>query len=127
MEALFEALDAIYAHLEQIQTITQNQTVILLDTSYMGDGLDMIEQMATFKEQLTTEVEEKEAVFQGLYSKYKNDVTDVDDKKRLKDTVDSIMQIKNFIMEQEQKNVFILQDLLKIGRASCRERVYVMV
>ena len=113
MEALFEALEAIEDLLEQIQTITQNQMTILLDSAYMGDGLDMIEQMATFKEGLTTQVETTEATFQALYSKHKVDITEAIDKKRLKDSVDHIMRLKAYIIEQEQKNVFILQDLLR--------------
>lgn len=119
MEELFSTLEEITECLEQIHSITQNQMTILLETKYMGEGLDMIEQMATYKENLTTEVEEREQVFQGLYSAYRDKITEVEDKKKLKKYVDHIMKLKELIIEGEQKNVMVMQDLLR----RCAERV----
>lgn len=113
MEALFSVLEEIQEILEQIYGITQNQMTILLETKYMGEGLDMVEQMAVYKEQLTTEVENREITFQGLYNEYHTMVIEREDKKRLKGMVDRIMQLKERIIEGEQKNVLVMQDLLR--------------
>ncbi len=119
MEQLFEKLADIQEILEQILGITQNQMTILLDTQLVGDGLEIIEQMATYKETLTGEVVEAENAFQGLYQEYKETVQTVEDKRRLKRYVDDIMKLKERVIEIEQKNMMIMQDLLR----RCSERV----
>ena len=113
MEAIFQSLEKIYALLDQIYSITQNQMTILLETQYAGDGLTLIEQMATYKENLTKEVEEEETIFQVVYHTQHDRIQDTGDKKRLKEAVDRIMKLKTQIMEAEHKNVLIMQDLLK--------------
>ncbi|MGL4799609.1 MAG: hypothetical protein ACRDDX_02105 [Cellulosilyticaceae bacterium] len=119
MNVLFEQLEAIKETLEQIHVITQNQMTILLETQYIGEGLDMIEQMADYKETLTTEVEKSEAVFQELYTAHKHEIQQPEDKKRLKQLVDEIMRWKTVIMEGEQKNIMVMRDLLR----RCTEKV----
>lgn len=119
MEALFELLEKISDGLEQIHTITQNQTTILLDTKHMGEGLGMIEEMASFKEQLTTQIEVDEVAFQGMYSSCKHELVETEDKVRLKSLVDRIMKQKEYIIQGEQSNVMIMQDLLR----RCAEKV----
>ncbi|MGL4362159.1 MAG: hypothetical protein ACRCSG_02635 [Cellulosilyticaceae bacterium] len=112
MEQLFDILEEINQLLEQIQTITQNQMTILLEASYIGEGTGLVEEMADFKENLTTEVEQKEKVFQRLYNEHNTHIINVEDKQLLKTLVDRIMKTKQHIIEGEQKNVMIMQNLL---------------
>lgn len=113
MEKLFESLNQIVELLNQIYTITGNQTTILLDSKQAGEGLDMIEQMAVYKNELTTQLESTEQIFQQYYDQYKNHITDIDAQKLLKQTVSYVLELKDKVIKLESQNVLIMQDLLK--------------
>lgn len=113
MEKLFESLTHIIELLSQIYTITMNQRTILLDSKNASDGLDMIEEMAAYKNELTSELEAVEQTFQAQYAKKKEDLTDVEVQKLLKNAVAQVLELKDKVIQVEQQNVLIMQDLLK--------------
>lgn len=113
MEELFERLNRIVEYLNQIYTITQNQTTILLDKGQTGEGIDLIEEMASYKNELTSQLEKEEQGFQEVYNQYKTTIEEVEVQKLLKQTVSHILTLKDKVIELEQKNVLIMQDLLK--------------
>lgn len=113
MEQLFESLNRIVEYLNQIYTITQNQTTILLDSKQAGDSLNLIEEMAIYKNQITTELEKEEQTFQAQYDIHKASINDVEVQKLLKQTVSHVLALKDKVIQLEQKNVLIMQDLLK--------------
>lgn len=113
MEKLFESLNQIMELLNQIYTITGNQTTILLDSKQAGEGLDMIEEMATYKNDLTTQLEQVEVIFGQQYAEHKADIEDVEIQKLLKQTVARVLELKDKVIQLEQQNVLIMQDLLK--------------
>ncbi len=114
MDELFEKIDQIRLFLEQIKNITENQTTILLSDNI--EGLDMIEQMAEYKSELTSELEKTEKAFQALYDEkreaiYANDQIRNNDLKQLKNNVEYILQLKEQVILQEQKNYMILKEI----------------
>nr|WP_307991093.1 hypothetical protein [uncultured Niameybacter sp.] len=113
MEQLFESLNRIVEYLNQIYTITQNQTTILLDSKQAGDSLNLIEEMATYKNEITTELEKEEEIFQTQYSLHKASINEVEVQRLLKQTVGHVLALKDKVIQLEQKNVLIMQDLLK--------------
>ena len=113
MDELFKQLEQIRQFLEQIQNITENQMTILLSDSI--EGLDMIEQMAEYKGELTTQLEKVEKEFQALYNEKKefihsNDQINNSELKQLKDNVKYILQLKDQVILQEQKNYLLLKE-----------------
>lgn len=113
MEQLFESLNHIIEYLNQIYTITQNQTTVLLDNKQAGESLDLIEEMATYKNEVTLELEKTEQIFQGLYNAYKGAITEPEIQKLLKQTVSHVLTLKDKVIQLEQQNVLIMQDLLR--------------
>lgn len=113
MEQLFESLNHIVEYLNQIYTITQNQTTILLDSKQAGDSLNLIEEMATYKNEITTELEKEEEIFQTQYNLHKASINEVEVQRLLKQTVGHVLALKDKVIQLEQKNVLIMQDLLK--------------
>lgn len=113
MEQLFESLNRIVEYLNQIYTITQNQTTILLDSKQAGDSLNLIEEMATYKNEITTELEKEEEIFQTQYNLHKACINEVEVQRLLKQTVGHVLALKDKVIQLEQKNVLIMQDLLK--------------
>lgn len=113
MEQLFETLGIIKGLLEQVLQITENQMTILLDRQEVSAGLDVIEEMATYKSDLTSEVEQVESVFEAQYNAYKGEVAEQGKGKLLKESVDAILKLKESIIQSEQKNVFLMQELLR--------------
>ena len=69
MESLFKSLDTIIEFLNQIKTLTDNQaTVLLSNTSTVEEEnnmLDLLEQMADYKEELTINLKKEEEFFNG--------------------------------------------------------------
>lgn len=113
MDELFKQLDQIRQFLEQIQNITENQMTILLSDSI--EGLDMIEQMAEYKGELTAQLEKVEKEFQALYNEKKefihsNDQINNSELTQLKDNVKYILQLKDQVILQEQKNYLLLKE-----------------
>lgn len=113
MEQLFESLNRIVEYLNQIYTITQNQTTILLDSKQAGDSLNLIEEMAAYKNEITSELEKEEQIFQTQYNLHKGSINEVEVQRLLKQTVGHVLALKDKVIQLEQKNVLIMQDLLK--------------
>ena len=118
MEELFEYLRQIYELLEQIDTITDNQTTVLLapveETTKQEDdseeeSLDMIAQMADYKDELMGKLSKLESMFQEQYDRCKQFLNDDQDVKRLKEFVAAILERKEAIVEHEQNNILLLQ------------------
>lgn len=118
MQELLAMLNEIYALLEQISTITTNQTTILLqsreDADKDSDALDMIENMVGYKEDLITDLTQKEQVFDKAYEPYKGKIKDAEYIKRFKEQVERIMDMKTAIVEAERNNVLVMQSFAKM-------------
>ncbi|WP_069998860.1 hypothetical protein [Cellulosilyticum sp. I15G10I2] len=113
MEELVGYLSQIQALLEQVYTITDNQTTILLapmDTKEEeSNALDMIAQMADYKDELTEELNKLELAFQQKYDELKEVVKYEADLHELKRLVAAILEAKQAIIEHEQSNLLLLQ------------------
>lgn len=117
MEELVKQLEEIYTLLEQINSITTNQTTILLQTresrQEVNEVLDMLEGMLNYKDELITLVEAKEQSFEGEYAKYKGRITNPRYINLFKEWVERILTTKQTIVEAEQNNVIIMKSLSK--------------
>ena len=115
MDELIKMLEQIYALLEQISAITTNQTTILLQFREMAQEenviLDMIENMVGYKDELITEVVNREQIFNNEYEHYRGKITESYYVKIFKVWVDKIMVMKNSIVEDERNNVLVMQNL----------------
>lgn len=113
MNELFEYLEHIQGLLEQIYTITVNQGIVLLGIESKEEEeeqfLDMVSQMAVYKEEVTSELMASEEAFQSLYDNYKEHITDGEAVKRLQNLVKDILEKKDGVVEEEQKNLMFLQ------------------
>ena len=113
MNELFEYLEHIQGLLEQIYTITVNQGIVLLGIESKEEEeeqfLDMVSQMAVYKEEVTSELIASEEAFQSLYDNYKEHITDGEAVKRLQNLVKDILEKKDGVVEEEQKNLMFLQ------------------
>lgn len=111
MERLFDSLRAVRELLEQIHTITENQTTVLLGGS--EDSLDMLEAMFEYKSNLMSELEEVETTFQGNYQRMKMQLEGRTELITLKKEVGNILELKEEIVVMEQSNLLIMQDRTK--------------
>ena len=118
MDDLLRMLEQIYALLEQISTITTNQTTILLQSRETTDEdnrvLDMIESMVGYKDELIVELTNREQIFDKAYEKYKGKVIDPHYVKLFKSWVERIMSMKAAIVEAERNNVLVMQSFAKM-------------
>lgn len=118
MKDLLQMLEAIYKLLEQVSTITTNQTTILLqsreDTEEANEALDMIESMVDFKEELITELTNKEQIFDKTYERYQGKINDPEYIKLFKSWVEKIMAMKTAIVEAERNNVLVIQSFARM-------------
>lgn len=121
MDALMGILEKIYKTLEQIYSITQNQNTILRERQFETEALELLEEMSTYKEHLTKEIEEDERLFQTSYDRFKDTLKDDFFYKDLKNKVEAILAYKEAIIACEQNNVLLMQSLAR----SCHERVQV--
>lgn len=120
MQQLFDYLKKIHELLEQICTITDNQTTVLLAPLEANDGeddedvsLDMISQMADYKDELTEELIAAEVAFQNAYNNYKDLAASSNQVAELKQMVGEILKRKEDIVEHEQSNLLLLQNRSK--------------
>lgn len=113
MEELFNHLKKIKELLEQIYTITQNQLTVLIDSRNNNAELEMIEEMANYKQEITLQVEEEEALFQNLYTRYKEELIEKQLMPSLQTKVGNILKLKEDIILNEQKNVLLLQEAMR--------------
>lgn len=118
MQNLLQMLEEIYKLLEQVSTITTNQTTILLqsreDTEKANEALDMIESMVDYKEELITELINKEQIFDKAYESFKGKINDHEYIKLFKSWVGRIMNMKTAIVEAERSNVLVMQSFAKM-------------
>ena len=117
MDELIKMLGQIYDLLDQVNSITINQTTVLLQSNETlddeNDALAMLEGMVAYKEEVTNDLIALEKVFDTTYSKYKDKMTDPAYIKLFKDWVERIMTKKKEIVDAEQNNVIIMQALSK--------------
>lgn len=117
MDELITLLEQIYALLEQVSVITTNQTTILLQSQDSNQederALDMIEDMVGYKDELIIELTSKEQVFEQLYQKHREKMTDPHYAKSCKSLVERIMGLKTSIVEAERNNVLMMQSFVK--------------
>ncbi|ADZ85251.1 hypothetical protein [Cellulosilyticum lentocellum] len=117
MESLFKSLDTIIEFLNQIKTLTDNQaTVLLSNTSTVEEEnnmLDLLEQMADYKEELTINLKKEEEIFQRLYDKSKSNLREQKEIERLQERVGYLLKLQNLIVEEEQKNLLLMQSRSK--------------
>lgn len=117
MKELFEYLARIHELLEQIYTITDNQTTILLSPMEGTEekdenvALDMITQMMDYKEELTKELFEAEDIFQNEYNRCKQLLNNEQEivVLELKGLVAAVLERKEAIVAREQSNLVLLQ------------------
>jgi hypothetical protein len=114
MEKLFEYLNHIQRLLDQIFTITDNQTTILLtltgvESEAENEVLDMIAQMADYKEELTKELGIAEEAFQAYYEAHRELVAGEKHVRDMQNLVKGVLDGKQAVIEQEQKNLLLLQ------------------
>ncbi len=118
MEELFQRLKAIIELLEQIKVLTDNQTTVLLseETSLENESgiLDLVEEMATYKDELMTGLREQEDAFQKVYSLYKEDLASSSQLEEIQKLVGYILQMQEAIVEIEQSNLLLMQKRSKI-------------
>nr|WP_302599118.1 hypothetical protein [uncultured Cellulosilyticum sp.] len=124
MDELIGMLGYIYELLEQISAITTNQTTVLLQsnetTDEANDALDMLENMVTYKEEITNQLVMQEETFDKAYDKYRGKITDPAYVQLFKEWVGRIMAKKKEIVDAEQNNVIIMQTLAK-KKVKCME------
>lgn len=117
MDALLNMLDEIYKVLEQIHAITMNQTTVLLESSRSleeeNEALDIIDSMVEYKDELINEVNEKEAVFDKSYEKYRGKIKDKVYVEAFKEHVGRILTMKQSIVDAERNNILVMQNIAK--------------
>ncbi len=113
MEELYQRLEAIIELLEQIKTLTNNQTTVLLseETTLEEESilLDMIEQMAAYKDEMMTNLHEQEDAFQKVYGLYKESLAESPELVAIKKKVATILNLQEGIVEIEQSNLLLMQ------------------
>ena len=113
MERLLEQIDQVIEILEQIKRITLNQQTIILQSSSKEENMNMVEEMATYKNTLMLEVEAIEQNFENSFKSQKAHIAHHEQIGTLKDQVSYVITLKEDIVLGEQRNLLILQDQLK--------------
>ena len=115
MEELFNQLKEIEDILEQISTITANQTTVLLQTTNETLGeIDILETMVGYKEELINQLETVEKSFDANYKEKREQVKSKEYVLEFKKRVANILDKKQQIQDMEQNNVRIMQS--KVSR-----------
>ena len=113
MEILLEQINQVIDILEQIKSITLNQQTIILQTDTKLDEMNMLEEMATYKNTLMLTVEEMEQNFEQNFNRYKGQISQHEKMSLLKEKVAYVIALKEEIVLGEKKNLLMLQDQLK--------------
>ncbi|MGL4346186.1 MAG: hypothetical protein ACRCTE_13390 [Cellulosilyticaceae bacterium] len=113
MEEMLVQLEKVKDMLEQILGITQNQMTVLIEGQHSEEGLELVEQMALLKGELTTEMEEAEACFQQLYQVNRGLVQGDKVVALFQSKISEVFLLKDQIIAAEQKNVLLLQETLR--------------
>ncbi|PHV71359.1 hypothetical protein CS063_06615 [Sporanaerobium hydrogeniformans] len=118
MEELFQKLKGIIEVLEQIKTLTDNQTTVLLSeiTTLEEESnlLDMIEQMAAYKDEMMNALHKEEDEFQKLYAMHKQSLAESNCLADIQKQVGSILQMQQIIVETEQNNLLLMQKRVRM-------------
>lgn len=111
MNELFGQLKAIDEILEQITTITANQTTVLLQSTGENedDDLSIIENMVSYKDELITKLVEIETLFDKSYKAKREQIKTSREIGEFKKCVASILEKKEKIQKLEKNNVTIMQ------------------
>ena len=111
MENLFNELKEIEDILEQISTITANQTTILLQTTNeeLEEAMNLLETMVDYKEELINKLELVEKRFDRNYKEKREQATSKEYALKFKNYVSKILNKKQEIQDMEQNNVRIMQ------------------
>lgn len=111
MEELFGQLRKIDDLLEQIATITSNQTTVLLQPSDEDEEqLTLIESMVEYKEELINQLQLVEKQFDEGYKQKRELLTNKECVIQFKECVAKILEKKQQIQEMEQNNLRIMQN-----------------
>lgn len=113
MEKLLTSLDNITKLLEQVYSITQNQTTILLEHNEEGSAIDVLEKMFEYKSVVMSELEQVEGDFQAQYSQYRNRLEGTPLLIKLQKEVGQILKLKEEIVTIEQRNLMLMKDRRK--------------
>lgn len=117
MQQLLKQLDYIYELLEQIETITTNQTTVLLQSneedSSEVEAVEFLESMFNYKEEIINELEKAEAIFQESYEPYRGKITDKAFIEMIQSKIASIMAKKKTISDAELNNLLVMQAYTK--------------
>ena len=116
MNTILTYLSRIESLLEQIETMTQNQTTILLHQldSKEDEALNIIEEIVGYKDKAIQELTEVEALFQESYKKNREALLQSAQIKEIKERVAHILEAKERITKHEQNNLRLLTS--KIGK-----------
>lgn len=118
MEELMKRLEKIYEILEQISTITANQTTVILESNDYNEEsegiLETLETMMSYKEKLIDSLVQEEEAFDTAYEPYRGMIKKKEDIQQFKQWVSRILTVKNIITETEQNNVVLLQKREKV-------------
>lgn len=115
MNELFEQLGQINDILDQITNITTNQMTVLLQ-SISGDvdeGLNMLEGMVSYKDELISELIAIEALFDKGYKEKRDEVNTSNQVDKLKQYVKMILEKKERIKQLENNNMTIMQSKVR--------------
>lgn len=107
MENIQAYLKQIAVLLEQIETITYNQTTILANQLEIKEEeiLRMLEEIVEYKEEVIQELTQVENLFQIAYQQNKEELIQSGEIRQIKEKVASILQAKERIQKQEQRNL----------------------
>lgn len=110
MENIRTYLKQIEELLDQIETMTHNQTTILLHQldNEEEEALSMIEEIITYKDDVIQELTQVEGLFQENYQKNKEVLLQSPSMKEIKERVAAILETKERIEKQEQSNLRLL-------------------
>lgn len=110
---MIKSLQEIEAILDQIIGITNNQGTILLsehqDNQEENKSIDLIDTMIQYKSELMNELEKREVLFQSQYNSAKSQLENSALLVTIKKMVTDILRKKEEIVEQEKRNLLILQ------------------
>lgn len=113
MNELFNLLAHIEELLTQIDSITQNQTTVLIGsrTSLQeeDEAIDLMNQMVDYKDEIMSELEQIEKQFQEAYANQRRNLTNKAIVDELQNRVGGILKKKKLIMEHEQNNLIIMK------------------
>lgn len=113
MDELFKYLAKIEELLSNIDSITQNQTTVLIGarTSLQeeDEAIELMNQMVDYKEEIMNELAEIEKRFQEIYASQKRNLTNKAIVDELQKRVGGILKRKQLIMECEQNNLILMK------------------